>query len=499
MSIIRYFLCTILIGFFICGEAIMVRSPEPEVVFSMEKMTKGEGQEVEKLILYAEAFWVGEDETVYLLDAYGRKIVCWNGKQVTYIQLSDSMLPTDMIYKNEEFYIYDESEQELEIYDKKGNLLFVKKVVLEQDYVKGLEEREEEVVLITYGGKEWFANRTNGALLSRDKSVETVEIIAKGDFSEYLGTDANGNIYSANTTLVSESSIITGEISISVVSPKGKVFGNYYLPLEQYTYLPKRYVQVKENGSVYILIPMENAYEVWELPLYLNSQSRMEQVQQEAIQKEEEYAKENKAPREKVSLTREEMLKRANSIVNHSWQMKKENVTIIYSQGSILTRQIQFIQEENKDKKSWEVSMVGIPYCWGGFNSLYNPEENKRFDYLIQKKAYTAGNINTEEYYIYYTAGLDCSGYVGAVYGMNTKVNTTSFSDMGTKIVDRKKLQSMDMIVAPADHIMLFCDWIDEGTWLVTEATIRDGKTVTHPKRLNELLVFGSYQMRSPW
>jgi len=57
----------------------------------------------------------------------------------------------------------------------------------------------------------------------------------------------------------------------------------------------------------------------------------------------------------------------------------------------------------------------------------------------------------------------------------------------------------MDLLVWPGEHIIFFCEWIDDATMLVSESNVRNGKVITHPKTLNDLIVSKRYQMRSPW
>jgi len=57
----------------------------------------------------------------------------------------------------------------------------------------------------------------------------------------------------------------------------------------------------------------------------------------------------------------------------------------------------------------------------------------------------------------------------------------------------------MDLLVWPGEHIILFSEWIDDATMLVSESNVRNGKVITHPKTLNDLIVSKRYQMRSPW
>ena len=111
-----------------------------------------------------------------------------------------------------------------------------------------------------------------------------------------------------------------------------------------------------------------------------------------------------------------------------------------------------------------------------------------------------AGNINTTSYYKYKSAGVDCSGYVGGALGFVTeKLSTEELAALGSKRKNIRNLEFMDILVWSGEHVIFFCGWLNESTMLVSEAAVREGKAVIHPKNLNEFVIDANYQMRSPW
>ena len=163
-----------------------------------------------------------------------------------------------------------------------------------------------------------------------------------------------------------------------------------------------------------------------------------------------------------------------------------------------LPREVAYYQAQNAEKSSWSVELQGIPYCWGGYYALDVGVGKQTFPQLL-KNNYLAGNIAPKGWYKYMTAGLDCSGYVCAVFKFKTKTNTGGLACLGSSITDVKKLQPMDILVWPGEHVIFFFEWLDDATMLVSESNVRNGKVVTHPKTINELIVGEQYQMRSPF
>ena len=274
-------------------------------------------------------------------------------------------------------------------------------------------------------------------------------------------------------------------------------------------YLPQRYVQVLADGRIYLLLSKKGVYELWQITLEEQAESSFKQLAKAADELETDYRwatnyrvrEENISTTTKVALSREEVAERIDEIVNYAWYLVPSAVKTSRTEIITFPRYISKIIEGYSLEEDWKIEMKGLPYCWGGSFTQYKGwgYGGGTFDKALYEWNYLAGNINTKGTYKDYTAGVDCSGFVSIVYGIKPRFSTSQLSDVGNRLRNISKLQKMDMLVSPGDHIVLFQEWLDDGTMLVSEVAVRDGKTVTHPKTLNELLVFGTYQMRSPW
>ena len=190
------------------------------------------------------------------------------------------------------------------------------------------------------------------------------------------------------------------------------------------------------------------------------------------------------------------MYKRALAIAGYEWTLTPECADLSVAKNARQPRYIESLVAQMTEE-DWKIEMTGIPYCWGGFNSLYGTK-SQRFGTVIGN-GYVAGNINTRGEYRKYTAGLDCSGYVSTLFGTSWKLNTRHFADLGSKRLALSELERMDYFVAPGDHIVLFLEWLDDGTFLASEAAIRDGRVTIHPRTVNSFLIESTFQMRTPW
>lgn len=455
---------------------------------------------------YTDGFWVEEDETVYLLKSYGNGVLELKRNSAREIALAESVLPADVISYMDKLYVFDDILSELQIYTKQGEFLVRSKIELKKDYVKGLAVAEEGVVVLTYDGQRIYVNPETGKQKKLKKQELPLVDVADYDYAEYVGTDEEGTVYSVHTTLVQDCSVISGELTLRAVSAEGELLGCYVLPVEEYKYLPGQYVQIMGNGNIYLLVPGENSVEVRKVALKETMVSRIDSISEAAEEKESVYAAESRyrkrigtACTEKIRISRDEVKERSKDMAEYRWTLTKTNTQTAKSEkGVVLPREIAAVKKAHAGDADWSEKLTGIPYCWGGFHALDVGTKNQTFKKAIDKK-FVAGNINPEGYYKYMTAGLDCSGFVSAAFGFKTKQSTKGLSDLGSKVSDVRKMEQMDILVYPGEHVIFFCEWINETTMLVSESAAREGKVVIHPKSLNELVVGGTYQMRSPW
>ena len=456
---------------------------------------------------YTDGFWVEEDETVYLLDTYGKRVLEISKKSSREILLSDTVLPADIVTCGDKIYIFDDLLNELQVYTKQGGCLARSKVQLENDYVKRLSCIDGTIWLQTYEHC-WYSvdAETGGITLVKDKHTPEVTV-GDYDYAEYLETDEDGTVYSVHTSLVKNCLVISGELTLRAVSAEGEVVGSYILPVTEYSYLPDRYLQVHQNGNIYMLIPSKETVEIRKISLQSPTESVMAELEKEAKDLEKKYKSNTKSRKrdgisctEEITVSREEAKERAFELAFCEWTLKKTHTnTAKAEKGVILPREIAYQKEKHAGESSWSVTMTGIPYCWGGFYALDTGFSGKTFGSMLKKSDCVTGNINPTGNLKYLTVGLDCSGYVGAALGFSKKYNTSALSDVGSGLSDVRKLQQMDIFVYPGDHVIFFCEWIDDATALVCEAAVREGKVVVHPKSINEFVVNRKYQMRSPW
>ncbi|SKA93149.1 hypothetical protein SAMN05443428_11357 [Caloramator quimbayensis] len=197
------------------------------------------------------------------------------------------------------------------------------------------------------------------------------------------------------------------------------------------------------------------------------------------------YKKTPKQPVKKVTIRdikRSSAYKRGLDIINYVWEYN------VYRNGKEDKKNIK-LPSYLEDKTS--VKSCGIPYCWGGFFSLdkSNDENVKNFSEAIER-GYTAGNIMCSGEYKDYTAGLDCSGFVSAVYNLPEKCATYTLKDYFNTI-DINDLKPMDIFNSEKNHTFIYLrESSDKKGIIAMEATTgksKKDKTVISYKSYEEI------------
>ncbi len=104
-----------------------------------------------------------------------------------------------------------------------------------------------------------------------------------------------------------------------------------------------------------------------------------------------------------------------------------------------------------------EEENVGMPYCWGGFTSLTEFEEQLKgagFAGHVPLKGNARGSRST--------VGVDCSGYVSRCWSLPLKQSTRSLGALCYELADYSELEPGDIVNRFDGHVALFEGWGDE-------------------------------------
>lgn len=164
------------------------------------------------------------------------------------------------------------------------------------------------------------------------------------------------------------------------------------------------------------------------------------------------------------SITAEDAYKRGMDIINHVWE---------YNSAGNGNKQEESVIIPGYLKNINRTRVCGIPYCWGGYLSTdkSNSSYADNFDDAI-KKGYTAGNVHCSGKYIERTAGLDCSGFVSAVFDLPDKCSTKTMYTCFDEI-SFSDLKPMDILNSEGKHCYVYLGKSQDGKGIITmEASV---------------------------
>lgn len=457
-----------------------------------------------------EAFYLENENSIYILDTLNKRINHYeNGTFSEMIALENSNSPQSfLIAADGTLYVYDTyyGEAILRIYMTNG---LEKTYVLEDmDYIniRNIRVGSENMIYLS----DWYdiyLYDISGEIAELVKKT-TLECVENQDvtYSKYIGGDINGH-YEMQTTIV-ESSMLLGEISVVAYDNEEITLGSARVPLEDFVFRPNQYIQIGTDGKVYFMIPMESGLQIRKVTLGSISDSELDKVEKLAEEYEAEIAAQASMASAFVSLTRQEVLERANLIVGQSWTLSADNVDIEDLSEVELPVYIDDIVKSGALDNGGTVTMSGVPYCWGGYDSRYTSyTEYDTFSEAIEH-GYVAGNRCTvSDIQVEGTAGLDCSGFVSAAYGIS-RLTTAGFDNNGTAVT-KDTINTMDYLVRrdyyingklQGNHVILFYNWqaTDKSRMLIIETSLSTEKTIIRIEDTDEFLQKG-YEMKTPW
>jgi hypothetical protein len=181
------------------------------------------------------------------------------------------------------------------------------------------------------------------------------------------------------------------------------------------------------------------------------------------------------------AVTRPSMRQAMNAYRDHHWTLTDDNLrnpceTVVVAGTPIACRRPdRFVPPPEVARRSRPADMTGVPYDWGGSDSL------ERFDQKIEQ-GYIAGNIGgtfwpdgTRRV----TAGVDCSGFVANVWKLGRHIETSELAQVTERVGSLDRMRVGDALLLPDRHIALYRGQVKpDGASLairVTEAASRCG------------------------
>ncbi len=271
-------------------------------------------------------------------------------------------------------------------------------------------------------------------------------------------------------------------------SPAGALEGVYELPLGSVATVSRRFVAVSPDGDVYFLRTRKGATDV----LGVGFQPARRGVIEAAA-----------APPPSISPTVPEItgasvavgpLSRARVLQT---AFAFEGITWRVNAGAYGSDPDTPCSGYDRVRRPWFIQgkldqqVRGVPYCWGCMGSLAQVAGRIARGML-------AGNVCTRNNPRADTAGVDCSGFVSAAWGLSTHFSTLAIPAIARRLPDPWELQPGDALVKPGSHVQLFLRFTPDRRAEVMEAATTGcgGKVCRNVYPLGAMLARGYRPVR---
>jgi len=164
-------------------------------------------------------------------------------------------------------------------------------------------------------------------------------------------------------------------------------------------------------------------------------------------------------------ISRAEVLEIARSYAEHRWHSSAKNVLHGPDHDHIQVNTPDRSAPGSEDNTAlWTVDAdnVGMPYKWGGFDTLKSFDAGIRNgkaagDLYSGEKRKKGGNAVSGE-----AVGVDCSGFISRCWKLKEKYGTSTLETLCSKLDSPADLQPGDVMNSVEGHVVLFVKWLDD-------------------------------------
>lgn len=414
------------------------------------------------LSLGIEAFAVDSEEGIYLSNYAVGKILVFHKNELTEeINISTFSQPRDIEINEGYLYIFEDTGKisGISLADKEEIKEFTVPAILTNTVKQNVIEIGMPVSFINdYLNKQisiYYSNNhiyfpfynTKGKLPLDEYRLPVLE---GRMYKRLISIDKDQNIYILGTQIDNKDDRIEIREIVYKYKCTGELLGIFETINDKNYITPYNYISVSEIGHIYQLLVLKDRVKVYRLNftdinnLVLSSEKNTEaelDVTNNSIQLTD-----------KSYTTRLNFYNKAVELINLNWTYNPQKNNSNLRDVSI-PYYLQNIDEERE--------LSGIPYCWGGYDSLATKSTNQKWDNFQDaiNKGAVAGNLGITPNYIPGTAGLDCSGFISVVLGLEKREPSWNFlySRQFTDKIAYHELFFMDLLVKNG-HMFFYFD-----------------------------------------
>ena len=313
--------------------------------------------------------------------------------------------------------------------------------------------------------RQYIASRGHGPVIvdvipeAKNAAAAHIEVSVQGETSafaklrievanrlgavEFLEIDNNGRMY-----VLGEDIPPQADKAVSFVarySDAGVLEGIYELPFDSDVPLTRRFVTVSGDGDVYFLRTQRTGVEVVGVGFRTAGKSKVISVRppQSALRR---FASLNGPVAAVRPVNRQNVIENAFAFEGIQWKLTP---TAYGRDPDTACTGFHRVRRPGYLQGRVNQEVRGVPYCWGCFGTL--TQIRAKID-----RGVLAGNVCTHNEPRSDVAGVDCSAFVSAVWGLNTHFTTDAIPSIATQLENPWDLKPGDALDKPRSHVMLF-------------------------------------------
>ena len=479
-----------------------------------------------------QAIYAAEDGSLYLLDQINGRVLKFDARKanssVQALELPQDLRPTDVVVRRGNIYVWDGAPQALQAGGSDNE------PVRELTRTRTAEKPDDETLTA-------FAQMGSQALDTPDQvlgeksrglpartgpvhqSIATrghgtviadVSVAAKSDNATIEVREQPGNnsiaklalkvrdrigivefleIDNAGRMFVLTENIPTGSnrrASAYVVryTQNGVQDAVYDIPFSETLSLSRRFIAISPDGDVYFLRTASSEVDL--IGVGSRTVRAGEVIDNPGLSRMSDQA--NKIPKGPIAavrgLTRQQVVETAFAFESVQWRLTPavygRDPDTACSGFNRIRRPGYLAGKLNQEVRS-------VPYCWGCHGSLNQFRANIANGML-------AGNVCTHNNPRPDTAGVDCSAFVSAAWGLSTHFTTAAIPGITQQLQNAWDLQPGDALNKPGSHVMLFLRFTADRRAEVMESSTGgcNGRVCRNVYPLSSLLARGYRPVR---
>jgi hypothetical protein len=479
-----------------------------------------------------QALYAGDDGSLYLLDQVNGRVLRFDSKNpggaVQSLELPQDMQPTDLVVRRGSVYVWDGSPQALQptgsddapvrgltrtrsgepVDDFTLSAFAQMGSVTPEDPTDLLNEQTRGIAIKKTPARQLIATRGRGSVAADvviGKELNSAEVDVREQPSgnlvaklhlrvgerlgavEFLEIDNSGRMFVLTENIPTYAKRPSATFVVRF-SPQGVQESVYDIPLQESLALSRRFIAISPDGDVYFLRSRKNDVDVIGVgsrPVRANAILDNPNPPRFAA----EETRITKGPIAAVRpLTRQVVVDNAFAFEGLQWRLTPSaygaDPDTACSGFNRIRRPGYLFGKLNQEVR-------GVPYCWGCFGSL------NQFRARIAGGT-LAGNVCTHNDPRPDVAGVDCSAFVSAAWGLNTHFTTSAIPGITTELTNSWDLQPGDALNKPGSHVMLFLGFTPDHKAMVMESSTGgcNGKVCRNTYLLASLLARGYRPVR---